>query len=67
MEVNILAVRAEDERAFAAYEAALVGNDVAALTALSWDDPLRNHPSAVLPKKESLNADEGRRTRDARR
>ena len=32
------AVRGEVEAAFAAYEAALVGNDVAALDALFWDD-----------------------------
>ncbi|WP_298952554.1 oxalurate catabolism protein HpxZ [uncultured Methylobacterium sp.] len=33
------AVKAEVEAAFAAYEAALVGNDVATLEALFWDDP----------------------------
>ncbi|MGY2048102.1 oxalurate catabolism protein HpxZ [Methylobacterium sp. JK268] len=32
-------VRAEVEAAFAAYEAALVSNDVATLEALFWDDP----------------------------
>lgn len=39
MEVNLPDVRAEVEAAFARYEAALVGNDVATLTALFWDDP----------------------------
>jgi Protein of unknown function (DUF3225) len=39
MEMNIPEVRAEVEPAFAAYEAALVGNDIAALMALFWDDP----------------------------
>jgi len=39
MDVNIPEVRAEVERAFALYEAALVSNDVATLTALFWDDP----------------------------
>jgi len=39
MEINIPEVRAEVEQAFAAYEAALVGNDIAALMALFWDDP----------------------------
>jgi 1-carboxybiuret hydrolase len=39
IEVNLPDVRAEVEAAFARYEAALVGNDVATLTALFWDDP----------------------------
>ncbi len=37
--INLPDVRAEVEKAFAAYEAALVGNDVATLEALFWDDP----------------------------
>jgi ketosteroid isomerase-like protein len=39
MEIDIPAVKAEVEAAFARYEAALVGNDVAVLEALFWDDP----------------------------
>ncbi|WP_407519602.1 oxalurate catabolism protein HpxZ [Methylobacterium oryzisoli] len=39
METDDPAVRAEVEAAFAAYEAALVGNDVPTLEALFWDDP----------------------------
>nr|WP_128564099.1 oxalurate catabolism protein HpxZ [Methylobacterium crusticola] len=39
MDTDDPAVRAEVEAAFAAYEAALVGNDVAALEAAFWDDP----------------------------
>ena len=38
MEINHPATLAEVTAAFAAYEAALVGNDVAALDALFWDD-----------------------------
>ena len=38
MEIDIPEVRAEVEAAFAAYERALVGNDVAALTALFHAD-----------------------------
>lgn len=38
MEIDIPEVKAELEAAFARYEAALVGNDVAALTALFRDD-----------------------------
>lgn len=38
MEIDIPEVKAEMEAAFAAYERALVGNDVAGLTALFWDD-----------------------------
>lgn len=36
MEINLPEVRAEVEAAFARYEAALVGNDVATLTELFW-------------------------------
>ncbi len=39
MEVNIPEVVAEVEAAFARYEAALVGNDVAVLDELFWDGP----------------------------
>jgi hypothetical protein len=39
MEIDIPAVKAEVEAAFAAYEHALVTNDVATLEALFWDDP----------------------------
>jgi hypothetical protein len=39
MEVNIPDVVAEVEAAFARYEAALVGNDVAVLDELFWDGP----------------------------
>ena len=39
METDDPAVRAEVEAAFAAYEAALVGNGVPTLEALFWDDP----------------------------
>ena len=39
MEVNRPEILAEVEAAFAAYEAALVTNNVAALTAFFWDDP----------------------------
>lgn len=39
MEVNLPAVVAEVEAAFARYEAALVGNDVAVLDELFWDGP----------------------------
>ncbi|GJD95474.1 hypothetical protein OCOJLMKI_2686 [Methylobacterium iners] len=38
-EVDLPEVKAEVEAAFAAYEAALVGNDVATLEALFHDDP----------------------------
>jgi hypothetical protein len=38
MEVDIPEVVAEVESVFARYEAALVGNDVATLEALFWDD-----------------------------
>ena len=37
-EIDLPDVKAEVEAAFAAYEAALVGNDVATLEALFWDD-----------------------------
>ena len=39
MQVDLPEVRAEVEAAFAAYERALVTNDVATLEALFWDDP----------------------------
>lgn len=39
MEIDIPEVKAEVEAAFARYEAALVGNDVATLEALFHDDP----------------------------
>lgn len=39
MEVNIPEVVAEVEAAFARYETALVGNDVAVLDELFWDGP----------------------------
>jgi len=39
MELNIPDVVAEVRAAFARYEAALVGNDVAALNAFFWRDP----------------------------
>ena len=39
MEIDLPEVKAEVEAVFAAYEAALVGNDVATLEALFWDDP----------------------------
>lgn len=39
MDIDLPDVKAELEAVFAAYEAALVGNDVAALEALFWDDP----------------------------
>jgi hypothetical protein len=38
-EIDLPEVKAEVERAFAAYEAALTGNDVATLEALFRDDP----------------------------
>lgn len=37
--IDLPEVRAEVEAAFAAYERALVANDVACLEALFWDDP----------------------------
>jgi Protein of unknown function (DUF3225) len=40
MKINDPRVLAEVETAFARYEAALVGNDVATLTSLFWDSPL---------------------------
>jgi Protein of unknown function (DUF3225) len=40
MKFNDLRVLAEVEAAFARYEAALIGNDVATLTSLFWDNPL---------------------------
>ena len=40
MKINDPQVLAEVEAAFARYEAALVGNDVATLTSLFWDNPL---------------------------
>jgi len=39
MEINIPAVKAEVEAAFAAYEQALIDNDVAALQAMFWASP----------------------------
>ena len=39
MEINQSDVLAEVQAAFARYEAALVGNDVAALDAMFWDAP----------------------------
>jgi hypothetical protein len=39
MKINDPPVLAEVEAAFARYEAALVGNDVATLTSLFWDSP----------------------------
>jgi hypothetical protein len=39
IEIDDPAVLAEVSEAFAAYEAALMANDVAALDALFWDDP----------------------------
>ncbi len=39
MEINRPEIVAEVEAAFARYEAALTGNDVAALDALFWDSP----------------------------
>ncbi len=39
MEINLPDVVADMTAAFARYEAALVGNDVAALQALFWGDP----------------------------
>ncbi len=39
MEINLPDVLEEVSAAFAHYEAALVGNDVAALQALFWQDP----------------------------
>ena len=39
MNINLPHVRAEVEAAFARYERALVGNDVAALDELFWDSP----------------------------
>ncbi|MFL6662329.1 MAG: oxalurate catabolism protein HpxZ [Rhizobacter sp.] len=39
MDINLPHVRAEVEAAFARYERALVGNDVAALDELFWDSP----------------------------
>lgn len=39
MEINLPEVLAEVAAAFARYEAALVGNDVAALQAMFWADP----------------------------
>ena len=40
MDVNLPAVLAEMQAAFARYEAALTGNDVAVLDELFWDDAL---------------------------
>ncbi len=39
MEINLPAVKAEVEEAFASYEKALVTNDVDALQGLFWDSP----------------------------
>jgi hypothetical protein len=39
MDINLPPVKAEVEAAFAAYEEALVTNDVETLEALFWDDP----------------------------
>ena len=40
LDVNLPEVMAEVEAAFAAYERALVGNDIEGLNALFWDSPL---------------------------
>jgi hypothetical protein len=39
-EINLPAVLAEMEAAFAAYERALVGNDIEGLNTLFWENPL---------------------------
>jgi hypothetical protein len=39
MEINLPAVKAEVEEAFASYEKALMANDVEALQGLFWDSP----------------------------
>ena len=39
MEIDLPDVKAEVEAVFAAYEQALISNDVATLEALFWDDP----------------------------
>ena len=50
MEINLPEVVAEVTDAFARYEAALTGNDVAVLDALFWDDPrtIRYGPAESL-------------------
>lgn len=40
MEINLPEVMAEMEQAFAAYERALVSNDIEGLNALFWESPL---------------------------
>ena len=39
MDINLPGVKQEDEAAFAAYEAALMANDAAALQAMFWNSP----------------------------
>jgi hypothetical protein len=58
VEVNIPAVLAEVTAAFARYEAALVGNDVAVLDELFWASPqvLRFSPDATLYGYQAIAA-----------
>lgn len=58
MTVNDPAVLADVKAAFARYEAALVGNDVATLDALFWEDPrtIRYGPAESLYGREEILA-----------
>lgn len=58
MEVNLPEVLAEVEAAFARYEAALVGNDVAVLDELFWDSPhtIRYGPGESLYGRDEILA-----------
>jgi hypothetical protein len=58
MEVNLPEVAAEVEAAFARYEAALVGNDVAVLDELFWDSAhtVRYGPAESLYGREEILA-----------
>ena len=58
MEVNIPEIVAEVEAAFARYEAALTGNDVAVLDELFWDDgrTIRYGPAESLYGRDEILA-----------
>ncbi|MBV6658087.1 MAG: oxalurate catabolism protein HpxZ [Devosiaceae bacterium] len=58
MEINRPAVLAEVERAFAAYEAALIGNDVETLDVLFWpsEHTIRYGPAESLYGRDEILA-----------
>ncbi len=68
VEVNIPEVLAEVSAAFAAYERALVGNDIEGLNGLFWDSPLTlRYGAGILRARKCLNYRNRLRCRDAKR